>query len=75
MRDKETNRQWMKENKVMYSINLMRSKDMDIITYLDTVKQNGGSIQGAIKEAIRFYLASSGNNIYPQKSDMQETGN
>lgn len=30
---------------------------MDIITYLDTVKENGGSIQGTIKEAIRFFLA------------------
>jgi hypothetical protein len=70
---KETRKQWEKENKSMYGINLLRSKDMDIISYLDTVKQNGGSVQGAIKEAIRFYLASSGNNIYPQKSDMQET--
>ena len=70
---KKTRKQWEKENKSMYGINLLRSKDMDIISYLDTVKQNGGSVQGAIKEAIRFYLASSGNNIYPQKSDMQET--
>ena len=73
MRDKELNRKWVKENKSFYGISLMKSSDVDIITYLDTVKQNGGSIQGAIKEAIRFYLAESGNNIYPQKSDMQET--
>jgi len=69
----EAERKWDKENKVFYGMYLMKSNDMDIISYLDTVKQNGGSIQGAIKEAIRFYLASSGNNIYPQKSDMQET--
>jgi hypothetical protein len=69
----ETRKQWEKENKVFYGINLLKSTDIDIITYLDTVKQNGGSVQGAIKEAIRSYLASSGNNIYPQKSDMQET--
>ena len=54
-------------------MHLKQNTDMDIIEYLDTVKQNGGSVQGAMKEAIRFYLASSGNNIYPQKSDMQET--
>jgi hypothetical protein len=71
----EAKKQWDKENKSYYSMYLMKSNDMDIISYLDTVKQNGGSVQGAIKEAIRFYLASSGNNIYPQKSDMQETGN
>jgi hypothetical protein len=53
---------------------LMKSNDMDIISYLDTVKQNGGSVQGAIKEAIRSYLASSGNIYIPKKSDMQETG-
>lgn len=69
----EAKKQWDKENKSYYSMYLMKSNDMDIISYLDTVKQNGGSVQGAIKEAIRFYLASSGNNIYPQKSDMQET--
>jgi len=69
----EARKQWEKENKMFYGINLQRSTDSDIITYLDTVKQNGGSIQGAFKEAIRFYLAASGNNIYPQKSDMQET--
>ena len=69
----EARKQWEKENKMFYGINLQRSTDSDIISYLDTVKQNGGSIQGAFKEAIRFYLASSGNNIYPQKSDMQET--
>jgi len=73
MRDKELNRKWVKENKAFYGISLMKSSDVDIITYLDTVKQNGGSIQGAIKEAIRFYLAASGNNIYPQKSDRPET--
>jgi hypothetical protein len=69
----EAKKQWNKENKSNYSMYLMKSNDMDIISYLDTVKQNGGSVQGAMKEAIRFYLASSGNNIYPQKSDMQET--
>lgn len=57
MRDKELNKQWMKENKVMYSINLMRSTDMDIIDYINTTKENGGTVQGAIKEAIRFFLA------------------
>ena len=57
MRDKELNRKWIKENKSFYGISLMKSSDMDIITYLDTVKENGGSIQGTIKEAIRFFLA------------------
>lgn len=69
----EARKQWEKENKMFYGINLQRSTDSDIISYLDTVKQNGGSIQGAFKEAIRYYLAASGNNIYPQKSVMQET--
>ncbi len=36
---------------------LMKSNDMDIIDYLNTTKENGGSVQGAIKEAIRFFLA------------------
>jgi len=69
----EAKKQWDKENKSYYSMYLMKSNDMDIISYLDTVKQNGGSVQGAIKEAIRFYLASSGNIYIPPKSDMQET--
>ncbi len=70
----EAERKWDKENKVFYGMYLMKSNDMDIISYLDTVKQNGGSVQGAIKEAIRSYLASSGNIYIPKKSDMQETG-
>ena len=61
MRDKELNRKWVKENKSFYGISLMKSSDGDIITYLDTVKENGGSIQGAIKEAIRFFLAYKDN--------------
>jgi len=70
----ETRKQWEKENKVFYGINLLKSTDIDIITYLDTVKQNGGSVQGTFKEAIRSYIASSGNIYIPKKSDMQETG-
>lgn len=69
----EARKRWDRENKVMYNINLTRNTDSDLIAYLDTVKQNGGSVQGAMKEALRFYLASSGNNIYPQKSDRPET--
>lgn len=57
----EAQKQWDKENKSYYSMYLMKSNDMDIITYLDTVKQNGGSVQGAIKEAIRFFLAYKDN--------------
>ena len=57
----EARKQWEKENKMFYGINLQRSTDSDIITYLDTVKQNGGSIQGAFKEAIRFFLAYKDN--------------
>jgi hypothetical protein len=69
----EARKQWDKENKVFYGINLTRNTDSDLITYLDTVKQNGGSVQGTFKEALRFYLASSGNIYIPPKSDMQET--
>lgn len=57
----EARKKWDKENKVFYGINLVRNTDMDIITYLDTVKENGGSIQGAFKEAIRFFLAYKDN--------------
>jgi len=70
----EARKRWDRENKVMYNINLTRNTDGDLIAYLDTVKQNGGSVQGVLKEALRFYLASSGNIYIPKKSDMQETG-
>jgi hypothetical protein len=72
MRDKEAQRKWMKENKVMYSINLMKSTDMDIIDYLNTAKENS-SIQGAIKEAIRFYLAHKDSAYISTRSDPSET--
>ncbi|ADY14183.1 hypothetical protein [Sphaerochaeta globosa] len=69
----EAERKWDKENKVFYGMYLMKSNDMDIITYLDTVKQNGGSVQGAIKEAIRYFLAHSGNNIYTNIAQESKT--
>ena len=57
----EAEKKWDKENKVFYGMYLMKSNDMDIIDYLNTTKENGGSIQGAIKEAIRFFLAYKDN--------------
>nr|WP_321298353.1 hypothetical protein [uncultured Sphaerochaeta sp.] len=59
--DKELRKTWEKNNKVFYGINLLKSTDSDIIDYLDTVKQNGGSIQGTLKEALRFFLAYKDN--------------
>ena len=56
----EDRKKWDKENKVFYCINLIRSTDSDIIDYLNTAKENS-SIQGAIKEAIRFFLAYKDN--------------
>ncbi len=74
MRDKEAQRKWMKENKVMYSINLMKNTDGDIIEYLDTAKADKTkSVQGAIKEAIRFYLAHRDSAHISTRSDTSET--
>jgi hypothetical protein len=57
----EARKQWEKENKMFYGINLQKRTDSDIIDYLNTVKENGGSIQGTFKEAIRFFLAYKDN--------------
>jgi hypothetical protein len=74
MRDKEAQRKWMKENKVMYSINLMKNTDGDIIEYLESVKEDKTkSVQGAIKEAIRFYLAHKDSAYISTRSEPSET--
>jgi hypothetical protein len=74
MRDKEAQRKWMKENKVFYGIHLMKNTDSDIIAYLDTVKANGGSMQGAFKDAIRFFLAHKDSAHISTRSDPNQEG-
>jgi hypothetical protein len=49
-------REWEKKNKVFIGANLMRSTDGDIIDWIE--KQTNR--QGAIKEALRYYLDHTG---------------
>lgn len=45
--------QWEKENAMRFSVKFLKSTDADIIAYLKTVS----SKQGAIKAALRYYIA------------------
>jgi hypothetical protein len=70
----EARKEWEKKNKLFYGINLQRRTDSDIIAYLDTVKEDGGSIQGAFKDAIRFFLAHKDSAHISTRSDPNQEG-
>jgi len=70
----EAKRKWDKENKSYYSMYLMKSTDGDVIEYLESVKEDKTkSVQGAIKEAIRFYLAHKDSAYISTRSEPSET--
>ncbi|MBJ2356771.1 hypothetical protein [Sphaerochaeta sp. S2] len=70
----EAKRKWDKENKSYYSMYLMKSTDGDVIEYLESVKADKSqSVQGAIKAAIRFYLAHRDSAHISTRSDTSET--
>jgi hypothetical protein len=70
----EARKEWEKKNKLFYGINLQRRTDSDIIAYLDTVKEDGGSIQGAFKDAIRFFLAHKDSAHISTRSEPNQEG-
>jgi hypothetical protein len=70
----EARKEWEKKNKVMYGMNLLKSKDGDIIEYLESVKADKTqTVQSAMKEAIRFYLAHRDSAYISTSSDPIET--
>lgn len=58
--------QWEKENAMRFSVKFLKSTDADIIAYLNTVE----SKQGAIKAALRYYIA----NGCPDEEKKEDNG-
>jgi hypothetical protein len=52
-KDPKKTQEWTKENRRFFGVNLMINTDADIISWLE--KQS--SMQGAIKDALRSYIA------------------
>jgi hypothetical protein len=71
----EARKKWFKENKIFYGMNLLKSKDGDIIEYLESVKADKTqTVQGAIKEAIRFFLAHKDSAHISTRSEPNQEG-
>ena len=52
-RDKINEKRWRKENTTAVTINLLKTTDADIISFLDKEIAKGKSKQGVFKEALR----------------------
>jgi len=52
----EARKQWEKEKKVKFSLNLQKSTDKDIIEYLEAKKSEGITVNGLVKDSLRLLM-------------------
>lgn len=69
MPDSEAKTRWQKENMILIGLKLHKTKDADIIEYLDT---QGKEKQKAIKKAIRAYMLTTEGQQTPSASQTKE---
>lgn len=58
--DTEAKKRWDKENTTKVLLKLNHNTDKDLLEYLNRRKENGESMAGAFKEALRYKIMHEG---------------
>ena len=61
-RDKVNAYKWERENKIIFSVGLMKTTDRDIIDYLDNETKKGNSRNSIVKQALREKIEKEQEN-------------